>query len=294
MNKSIIILILLFLIYFYICNFVVFPLNAGSIIKRPILNSKNDVSIPPTPIDLVAVIVEPRPDNLVETIKIYMEILPKNTHFQIYHGINNKRLLEETFENEIRDHKIFLINLYVDNLNIQSYSDLLTSIDFWKSIKSENVLIFQTDSTPCRNSSFKIEDFMEYDFIGAPVNTTINNFLHFYFLPKGYYVNYKNFMNGGLSFRKKSSMIKALQKYPWDGKMTEDVWLCMALYKLGGKLPTKEEARKFSFESERLEAIPWGIHKPRKEIDKLNKICPEVKNIQTIESHKDYRNLFLL
>jgi hypothetical protein len=243
---------------------------------------------------LVAAIVEPRMDNLIETIRTYMTSLPEDTHFQIYHGLNNKQILEKEFINEIRSHKFSLIDLGVENLTIQSYSELLTSIDFWNSIKSEHVLIFQTDSTTCKNSSFKIDDFMKYDFIGAPTTHIINNFIHFYFLPKGYYVNYRNFMNGGLSFRKKSKMIEVLQKYPWDGKMTEDVWICMGLSKIGGNLPTREESRKFSFEAEKLDSIPWGLHKPRKEINKLNMICPEVKNIPTMNSNRDYRNLFLL
>lgn len=285
------ILFILILIYYYVCNFVIFPLSSGSeMMEMKIFNLKENENEFP----FVAAIVEPRITNLIETIETYMKNLPESTHIQVYHGNLNKEALENKFREFIDQGKIKLHNLNIDNLDILNYSNLLTSIDFWKSIRSENVLIFQTDSTTCKNSSFHIQDFFEYDFIGAPLNIIINNLIHFYFLPKSIHVNNKNFMNGGLSFRKKSKMIQVLQKYPWDGKIPEDVWLCMGLSKIGGKLPSKEVARKFSFESEILDSTPWGLHKPRKNFDKLKSICPEVENIPTIQSHTDYRNLFLV
>lgn len=295
MNSYIIIilLILFLLFYFFICRHVIFPLNSGSEIwDKRIFNLKE---IKDEEYQFVAVIVEPRTTNLIETIQTYMKQLPEYTHIKVFHGNLNGDFIHQNFSDEIKRNKISLCHLNVDNLDILNYSNLLTSIEFWKSIPSENILIFQTDSTTCKNSTFRLEDFFAYDFIGAPLSETINNLIHFYFLPKNVFVNHKNYMNGGLSFRKKSKMIQVLENYPWDGKIPEDVWFCMGLVKIGANLPTKEIARKFSFESEVLEDfIPWGIHKPRKEFEKLTTICPEVKNIPTIPSHTDYRNLFLV
>jgi hypothetical protein len=109
-------------------------------------------------------------------------------------------------------------------------------------------------------------------------------------------------MNGGLSFRKKSKMIEILKNHPWDGEATEDTWICFHGYGMGANLPTKEESRKFSFETEKLIEgrsptgllAPFGLHKPRKNIKQLMIVCPEIKQIETVVAHTDYRSLFLL
>jgi hypothetical protein len=286
-------LLIIIVIYLFISNFAIFPLSSGCIDpgktaegNLPDIPEKNEY-------EYVAAMVEPRTDNLVETIRTFIDKLPSETHFQIYHGTKNKDLLERTFSNEITNNKISLWNMGVDNLTIKGYNYLLTSEKFWNSMRSENILIFQTDTTLCSASKYNFKDFIEYDFIGAPNNEIVNNFVHFYFLGRGQVVDYRNFMNGGLSFRKKNKMIEALQKYPWDGRMPEDTWFCSALYKMNAKLPSREEARNFSFESEQLLSTPWGLHKPRREIEKLKQLCPEVKDIPVVSAHSDFRSLYL-
>jgi len=282
---------IIIIIYLFICNFLTLPLSSGSKLQNfSFGDAQNSVH------KLVAVMVEPRIENTVETIQRYMNILPEYTHFQIFHGNLNHTLLQNSFSNEIANNKISLHHLNVDNLDILNYNHICTSIPFWESISSENILVFQTDSTPCSKSTSQIEDFYEYDYIGAPMDNTLNNFIHFYLLGKGIYCNFKNYMNGGLSFRKKSKMIQVLKQYPWDEKVPEDVWFCMALYQTNGKLPSKQIARTFSFESDKLEnaKIPWGLHKPRKDFKTLSSICPEIKYIPIAKRHSDYRNFFLL
>jgi hypothetical protein len=244
--------------------------------------------------ELAAVMVEPRVKNLVQTIQTFLGFLPPSTHFVIYHGLDNQKILQDHFQTQINENKIQLHNLNVHNLTIQSYNYLLTSPVFYESIPSENILIFQTDTTLCSNSPFKISDFTQFDYIGAPMHNLINNLIHFQFLAKGEFNGFRNHMNGGLSFRKKSKMIEVLTKNPWDHHIPEDVWICSQLYKEGGNLPTREQARNFSFETENLIQTPLGLHKPRKNLEELQIICPEVNQIETIPSHTDYRSLFLL
>jgi hypothetical protein len=294
----IILIFVIFLIYIFICNQITFPLSAGksnqleNMIQNIIDQNTGKNTGPSYP--LIAVMVEPRTKNLIETIHLYLRNLPEHVHFYIFHGNKNKELLKTKFNKELIQNKISLVDLGVDNLNIQEYSGLLLSKSFWEILPSENILIFQTDSVICSQSKFQMENFINYDFIGAPFSKTINNLLHFYFLGKGKWINYRNFMNGGLSFRKKSKMIELIEKYPWDGLIPEDIWCVAHLHKLNANLPDIETARMFSFESENLFETPFGLHKPRKEFETLQEICPEVKQIETIPSHTDYRNLFLL
>ncbi len=305
---GIVILVILF-IFFLVLKFVRFPLSSGSTefgelsIKTLVGKQKKNIY------DLSAVIIEPRTKNLVQTLRTFLKTLPPSTHFVVYHGLDNRECLIKNFESEIQNNKISLHDLGVHNLTIQSYNYLMTSPLFYESIPSENILVFQTDSTLCSNSKFKISDFTEYDYVGAPMGKLVNSLIHLQFLSKGKYSPFNNFMNGGLSFRKKSKMIEILKNHPWDGESTEDTWICFHGYCMGAKLPTKEESRKFSFETEKLidgrsptaSALtsisllaPFGLHKPRKNIKELIVVCPEVKQIETVVAHTDYRSLFLL
>ena len=182
----------------------------------------------------------------------------------------------------------------MDNLSLQGYSALLTSAEFWKSVQSERVLIFQTDAIPCRASTFNLDDFMSYDYVGAPVSKHVRALIRFLFFLKGRLVSHSNFYNGGLSYRTRSKMLEVIERYPWDELTSEDIWFCTFLPKVGGNLPPLEVARKFSYESEKLTTVPWGLHKPRKNYEKLCQVCPEVKEIPFVPSHTDYRNLYML
>lgn len=243
---------------------------------------------------LVAAIVEPREQNLVKIINHFMTVLPQYTHFQVYHGTKNIDLIYKHFKPYILAGKISLWNLGVENLTINSYNTLLTSKEFWNTMQSERVLIFQTDAITCGRSNVQLEEFYKYDFVGAPLTKHILALIQVMFLGKGYMYGNNDIYNGGLSFRKKSKMLKVLEEYPWDGLTSEDVWFCYFLPEVGGVLPTREEASRFSFETGELVGTPWGLHKPRKEWDRLCDICPEVKEIPFVPAYTDYRSLYLL
>jgi len=110
------------------------------------------------------------------------------------------------------------------------YNNFLLSESFWNKLtKYERVLIFQHDSELLREG---IEEFLEYDFIGAPL----------------YHIPFPA-MNGGLSLRNPQKMIEMLKKgLPKPGH-NEDIRFCYALQQNRGKLPTKEVAQKFSVET---------------------------------------------
>lgn len=136
------------------------------------------------------------------------------------------------------------------------------SQEFWNKIPEENILIFQTDVMMFRES---IEEFMQYDFIGANFFDPNSVSLH----------NGGN--NGGFSFRHRSAMLECLQKVSPQhveqylkshGKhikpaLMEDVYFTSACEILGKKMSTIEERKRFSIEDATKEQYlaPLGCHR---------------------------------
>jgi hypothetical protein len=144
----------------------------------------------------IAVIVEPR---LHEYLKPVIDNMLRNlnteTKIQIFHSPLNESFIKTTY-NDLINNKIILTRLRQNNLTIRQYNMLLTSLDFWKKINGENILIFQTDSCLCRHvNTFDFTPYLSYGFIGAPCRLE-------YPVP---------WQNGGISIRKKSLTLKAIK-----------------------------------------------------------------------------------
>jgi hypothetical protein len=143
--------------------------------------------------DKVAVIVEPRRHAFLEAVvRNIMYFLPKdewNLHIITSH--DNKEWVKNYFQNG----NFRVSTISQQNLNLNEYSYLLMSDFFWKNIVEENILIFQTDVMMFHNN---IDDFIQYDFIGANY-FDINE------------ISVKNGgNNGGFSFRHKSAMLDCI------------------------------------------------------------------------------------
>lgn len=58
----------------------------------------------------------------------------------------------------------------------------------------------------CANAARSVDDYFQYDFVGAPIADGLG---------KGY--------NGGLSLRKRSTILKVLEEWDWEKTKTEQV-----------------------------------------------------------------------
>lgn len=228
----------------------------------------------------VAVIVEPRKDEtLIKVLKNFIELLPHKTKIQIFHGTENEKYLLDNFNNEIFSKKIILTNLNVKNLTINDYNSLLTSKNFYNLINGENILIFQMDTCLCSKSKFKIQDFVKYDYVGAPwINQ--DEVIYKNKDKKIKKINLDNKVgNGGLSLRKKSKIIKHIDNYKYDGQ-NEDVYFSKSTIL---NFPSIEKASYFS--SEHLfNPYSIGLHKPKeilnnKQKNIISKTCPEYNKV---------------
>jgi hypothetical protein len=110
---------------------------------------------------------------------------------------------------------------------------------------AEHLLVFQPDSIFCTNAPTSINDFLEWDWIGAP------------WKPTSTWGG-----NGGLSLRRVSRILRVLeqeQRTPGDSGL-EDWWLSARIMKLpGAKMANATVSKSFSVESV-WDDKPLGYH----------------------------------
>jgi hypothetical protein len=141
---------------------------------------------------------------------------------------------------------VYYENLGVGNVTKEEYNDLLMTPDFWKKIKGEKVLIFQTDSVLLRSG---IDEFIKYDYVGAPWRK-----------PK----EGKLVGNGGLSLRSVTKMIEICYKHKETEHIWEDIYFIKHLNGYG--VPDVETAKRFSMEDV-YSPDPLGVHNPIRHIE---------------------------
>ncbi|KAF9872904.1 hypothetical protein CkaCkLH20_09767 [Colletotrichum karsti] len=145
-----------------------------------------------------------------------------------------------------------------------SVSVFLASPWIWEQFKSAHrVLLFQADSILCSKSTSRIEDFIEWDLIGAPIAPQFG---------QGY--------NGGLSLRNPKLMYEiTTDPNTTLGNDFEDQWFNARVKERNGKLPSAEQAMKFAVETIYYET-PLGYHQPlrwqKENIEKMAEWCPEI------------------
>jgi len=161
-----------------------------------------------------AVIVEPRKHAALSfVLENFLKNLSNEWNIIIFHGNLNIDFVNNIISNKLNNYKerISTINLNINNLTRDEYSLLFKQKFFYHRIPTETFLVFQTDSIIFEKNKELINNFLKYDYVGAPWSWS----------PKG--VN--NFVgNGGLSLRKKSKMIEIIQKDVDNNNVIEDVY----------------------------------------------------------------------
>ncbi len=200
-----------------------------------------------------AIIVEPREHKALEMVlNNFLENLSVEWNIVLCHGNLNYQYCIDIINKMPSSYKtrIRLVNLGVDNLKWEEYSELLVSKDFYDNIPTEVFLIFQTDTIICKDYKDKINKFIQYDYVGAPWAThapLTQEFIH-------------TVGNGGLSLRRKSKMLEIIDKLKYNGE-PEDQFFVRGCKLYNCNQPSFEEAKDFSVETE-MNPEPFGIHKP--------------------------------
>jgi len=196
-----------------------------------------------------AVIIEPREHkDLLLTLRNTMFYLNETDSkikwgLQIFHGTKNEAYIKKITK---QWSNVQYVNIGVDNLTNIEHSEYMESNDFWLKVLGEKALIFQTDSLLLREG---IDEFLEFDYVGAPWRKPKENQL---------------VGNGGLSLRTVTKMIDVCYKH----KPTEQIWEDIFFMKhLAGKgVADVETAKRFSMEDV-YSVNPLGVHNPIRHID---------------------------
>lgn len=93
---------------------------------------------------------------------------------------------------------IKVIKIDKNNVLPSEYIELLSSVEFWNLFSSEKILLFQEDSIIFRSN---IEDFLDYDYIGAPWPLHTND-------------TQGRVGNGGFSLRTRKIMLTICENFP--------------------------------------------------------------------------------
>ncbi|KAJ8606527.1 hypothetical protein MRB53_040902 [Persea americana] len=187
----------------------------------------------------------------------FLHMLGPEWTFRIYHNeAIAKRLDSIHLQPYLDSGKLTLIPVNIVFPSHTSVSDFFGGRTYWDALApSEHIFMFQFDSVICANANKTIEDFLEYDFIGAPVT-------------KRFWERFTDafVMNGGFSLRRRSSLLRIIDEFgPLRDQrnekyMHEDQFFSDMLRKHGGKIPSIEVARNFSVETV-FGSTPFGIHK---------------------------------
>ena len=224
------------------------------------------------------VIVEPRKHHLLQTVlENYSKHMEPYWDIYVFHGKSHAKFAKDAAANVLTQRNVYFQPLQTNNMKSSSeYNQLLKSKEFWDKVHAENILVIQTDSAVCANSTFSIQNFTQYDYIGCSYNDKAIG-------KDGTWGETHSFYGvGGLSFRKKSFMLKCIMENDNDAKNTsicEDVFFSNCAENSAAKPESADVLASFCTQ-DTFARKSWGVHKPtqmrnEKQRSELFEYCPE-------------------
>lgn len=159
---------------------------------------------------------------------------------------------QKTLQTLQKQYDITYFILNRSNLPIQDYNEMLVSTSFWEHrVTADHVLLTQTDAWLCSNPKLDINEYLIYDYVGAPWHENqlggISNLVG----------------NCGLCLCNRKAMLNLCRKIPFKTFRkkynTEAIDLYFSTYILNK--PSSIVAQAFSVENVWF-ASPVGVHKP--------------------------------
>jgi len=229
----------------------------------PVINRTNSIDFYPH----IAVLVEYRTTDLMITVVHNVNHhIPATWPIQIFHGKDNQDFIKNSTLAPLISSGKILLSLMEEVYGKTRTNELLTNPKFWQRVRGEKILFFQIDSIMCSNSPHKITDFLQYDFIGAPWDSSWFKFSQIDVVG-----------NGGFSLRSRSKLLALLALIPYDRKIPEDVWYALNLRRVNGSVAPINVAKTFAVESIYYDR-PLGTHRFNLKCSvraKLFQTCPE-------------------
>lgn len=195
--------------------------------------------------------IEPRSHpHLATVLGNALRFLGPDWGVHLFCGRNNRGFAEELSADL---GEVVIEMLDVDDLSVVEYNTLKKQPHIWRSISAENILWMEPDCILRRRG---IEEYMEFDYIGAPWRPE-------FALSPSCQVG-----NGGLSFRKRSAMLRIAENanpshrliLPEDAYFVLHMHMCNRLEPGAFRLPDPGVASSFAVESV-FHPDPLGLHK---------------------------------
>ncbi|KAL1868481.1 hypothetical protein Daus18300_005915 [Diaporthe australafricana] len=164
----------------------------------------------------VALLIENRANPILAPLMLhFISVVPPDWRFRFMGSVESVEHLNKSvaIREQVNLGKLDLTYI-PSNMSVSSQEEIsrfLTTMWLYETVlaPAEWLLIFQTDSILCANSQLNLNDFLDYDWIGAPWN------------PGSRFGG-----NGGLSIRRVSAILDVLRSQARaDFSEAEDVWL---------------------------------------------------------------------
>lgn len=224
-----------------------------------------------------------------------LKCLDENWGIIIFVGNYNEKYVEQ-IKVRLNSYRIKIINFLSDKygydlpreINDITYSKVMSSQDIYNYIPTETFLVFQSDSMINYKNKHYINEYLNYDYVGAPwKKNNIFGFSQFGFLhPLAGQVG-----NGGFSLRKKSKMLDILKSVSYDDNMNEDQYFSLTFKKdfneINLKKPKYKLAKRFSVETEFSKDF-FAVHRPwswlnKKELEIMQQKCHGLKTLISLQ-----------
>ena len=222
-----------------------------------------------------AIIIEPRQSKtpaLEFVMKNVLENLGPQWNLIIFPGSENKAAVKKLIEDlpDKWESRASLCDIDLETMDEDAYNKLMMSDRILKKIPTEMFLVIQTDSLICKEGKDLLDDFMEFDYVGAP------------------WEGRDALGNGGFSLRRKSKMLEILKKCDTTGH-NEDGFFSGGCEKVMPHKPTPSRAKDFSIETmDNSDRSPFGIHKAwyhlPKKISEHEKKCTGYSMLRRLNS----------
>jgi len=223
--------------------------------------------------DCLGVIVETRSHPALEFV-VCDFIKQTGNKVQLFHGIENiDFILNSNIGKLVIENKVKLVMLEIEALNADYYNSLFLTEKFWELIVGrKKILVFQTDSVICHNSKYSLQEFLQFDYIGA--------WWHDRLLPNGLILDGGV---GGFSIRDYDLSIESVRRFSshnWQGG--EDDFFAFHIEFLGGKVAKKADCIKFCTQNEFL-TESYSAHQIQNlnstDLEKFLIYCPDGEKI---------------
>ena len=220
------------------------------------------------------VIVEPRAHkHLQRVLENFHKKMKPEWDLYVFYGKSHGEFIKNATKQitNTNRRKVFLKPLGTDNLNANQYNQLLQHKDFWDQVNAENILVFQVDTALCGKSKRKMNNFTKYNYIGCDIGKSIGD--------KGWGGNHRRYGVGGLSFRKKSFILKCIKKQTRKN-LPENVAFSNCVHNSHRKPTSLKNGKNFCSQGTFGKSV--GSHKVNLMMNKKKAFynyCPEAKKI---------------